>query len=75
MNSRGREAELFVIDLGAYWPAKGDKMLLESESSGLTGLARLQADLTCIPSFSPLPPPHIQLSKSTKIWSNTEIKS
>lgn len=46
MNSRGGEAELFVIDLGAYWPAKGDKMLLESESSGLTGLARLQADLT-----------------------------
>lgn len=75
MNSRGGEAELFVIDLGAYGPAKGDKMLLETGSTGQTDLARFQVDLVWIPSLSPLPPPHIQLSESTKIWSSTEIKS
>lgn len=74
MNSRGGAAELFVIDLSAYWPAKGIKC------SWVFGqlaevLQRLQADLAWIPSLSPLPPPHIQLSNSKKIWSNTEIKS
>lgn len=45
MNSRGGEVELFVIDLGAYWPVKGDKILLETGSAGQTGLARLQTAL------------------------------
>lgn len=45
MNSRGGEVELFVTDLGAYWPVKGDKMLLETGSAGQTGLARLQTAL------------------------------
>lgn len=59
MNSRGEEAELFVIDLGANWPAKEDKMLLETGSTGQTDLARFQVDLVWItPTLTSFPTPY-----------------
>lgn len=38
LHSRDREAEEFSTDFGAHEPAKGYKMLMETESTGKTHL-------------------------------------
>lgn len=74
MHSSDGRVEMFSFDFGAHWPTEGHKILVETGTTQQIGLPKFQPARSTQSKgmeHSLLD----RLLKSTKIGSNTEIKS